>query len=104
MLVVILLSLMPLSVKDLLGTRGEYHKWGHRFVFAVGALLLCLLRRQPHEKLVVAALAFGLAASIEAAQVLLFREDFEWRDLGSDALGILIGGSLAILIDNKRPD
>jgi hypothetical protein len=83
------LSLMPLSVKRTIGATGVLHNAGHLAAFAITGILF-LQWKQPDRFqpwLLWPLMAFAFA--LETAEAVLFRNVFEWRDIGTDTLGLL---------------
>jgi hypothetical protein len=83
------ISLMPLSVKRSIGTTGVLHNGGHLAAFAITGILFLQWKQpdrfQPWLLWPLAAFAFAL----ESAEAVLFHNALEWRDIGTDSLGLL---------------
>jgi hypothetical protein len=88
MLLVGVLSLLPTHFKNAIGTTGILHPWGHIGLFAV-ALVVRWPRSAPLILRAVLLACFGFC--LEFGQHTLFRNRFEWRDVGLDAFGVTIG-------------
>ena len=103
LLFIITLSLIPLELKNELGTTGKLHQLGHYGVFLITAALLCWDVESLSRKLLRCSGAFALGFSLELLEMLFYRNRFEWTDVGSDSLGILSGCFLVILLQVLAP-
>lgn len=84
------LSLLPLDLKYALGTKGALHDAGHLAAFAVTALLYLNWRRPPLGRIWIGWPIAAFAVALEAAQTTFFGNQFEWRDIVTDLLGIAL--------------
>jgi VanZ family protein len=94
-------SLLPLRAKQYLGTAGRYHSCGHIVLFALPAFALSSAWKRTTAKLTVVASVAILAILLELAQTMLYGSAFEWYDLGTDTLGIVIGSVLSTLLKSS---
>jgi hypothetical protein len=83
------LSVVPLWVKRAIGANGVLHNAGHLAAFAVTGILFLQCKRPDRFQgwLLWPLVAFAFA--LEWAEAVLFRNVFEWRDVGIDTLGLL---------------
>jgi glycopeptide antibiotics resistance protein len=95
---VTVLSLLPLKIKQAIGTQGALHNWAHCLVFVVTAVLLGWRANRVSSQLVRFAIALGFAISLEGLQTILYGNSFEWWDLYFDSLGALMGCVLTISV------
>ena len=103
LLFIIALSLIPLELKNELGTTGKLHQLGHYGAFLITAALLCWDANSLSRKLLRCSGAFALGFALEALEVLFYRNRFEWTDIGTDSLGILSGCLLVIVLQALAP-
>jgi VanZ family protein len=92
---VLLISLLPLPLKDSLKTHGRFHNGAHFCAFLITVLLVCRGRSNASITASVAG-AIGLAFFIEGAQTAIYHNDFEWSDVLIDSLGAAAGGLLLL--------
>lgn len=92
---VLLISLLPLPLKDSLKTHGRFHNSAHFCAFLITVLLVCRGRSNAWIAASVAG-AIGLAFFIEGAQTAIYHNDFEWSDVLIDSLGAAAGGLLLL--------
>ena len=103
LLLIIALSLIPLDLKNELGTTGKLHQLGHYGAFLITAALLCWDANSLSHKILRCSGAFALGFTLEALEVLFYRNRFEWADVGTDSLGILSGCLFVILLKALAP-
>jgi VanZ family protein len=102
-LFVIGLSLSPFDIKERLHTTGDLHDPGHYVAFAVTAGLLRGLQATFVRTVAVAVGAWSLGVIIEALQWTVYENALEWRDLGVNAIGVIIGTFIMYAVDVLRP-
>ena len=94
---VLLISLLPLPLKDFLKTHGRFHNGAHFCAFLIMALLVC--RGGSKARIAPSCVSvIGLAFLIEGAQTAFYHNDFEWSDILIDSLGAVTGGVLFFAI------
>ncbi|MDQ2901393.1 MAG: VanZ family protein [Acidobacteriota bacterium] len=96
------LSLLPVSLKDSLHTTGVLHWWGHLAIFAITAMLFRRMRARTLEQISRAVALFFFGVLLEFLQHAIYGNQFEWRDVGTDALGILLGFLIASLAESGK--
>jgi VanZ family protein len=94
---VLLISLLPLPLKDFLKTHGRFHNGAHFCAFLITVLVVCWGRSKTWITGSCAG-AIGFAFLIEGAQTAIYHNDFEWRDILIDSLGAVAGGVLFLAI------
>lgn len=85
------ISMMPLRLKDRVGTTGVLHLPGHFTIFLITAVLVCRNATSSGSRLLrcIGVCCFG--ATIEILEWAAYHHRMEWRDVLVDALGALIG-------------
>jgi hypothetical protein len=84
------LSLAPFGIKEVLGTRGPFHNFGHFLVFLVtGAMVLI---DAPARKSRIRRFAFVIlfSAATEGLESVVYSNIFEWRDFLIDCTAIAV--------------
>jgi VanZ family protein len=90
---VLLVSLLPLPLKQSLQTHGRFHNAAHFFAFLITVLLICWNKRSNAWVAAACAGAMVIAFFIEGAQTALYHNLFEWDDVLVDSLGTVTGGA-----------
>ena len=93
------ISLMPLGFKNALGTTGQYHAWGHFFVFLLTAVLVSWNSKSLALRIVSGAFALAFGILLEGLERVVYHNTFEWKDVLMDGLGVLAG----LLLVNAFP-
>ena len=78
------------------------HHWGHVFAFFIMTVLLGWTARTLARCGIAAAGAFLVAFVCELLEVAFYHPNFEWRDIGTDTIGIVVGLVLLIVIRHRR--
>ena len=95
--VVLTVSLLPPPDKIRLHSKGRLHDAGHMLAFAalafVAAKISTVFRKRFQASMGLLALSFA----IEGIEHLIWLSPFEWRDVFTDAIGIIGGLLLALL-------
>jgi hypothetical protein len=96
-LLLVALSLAPVHVKLILGTMGPFHAVGHLLAFGITTFLCLAKTRIAGLRITCALLLLALSALLEVLEAVLYRNPFEWGDLGLDTLAVtaVLGGFLA---------
>lgn len=100
-LLIVLVSIAPLSVKEQLHTTGRLHYIGHFGVFAVTALLALWNVRSRRGQILCAVLVAMLGVAVELAEAVHYQGFLEKRDLAVDWLGVAVGCAVAGLLSRK---
>jgi hypothetical protein len=101
-LLIVALSLAPLRFKQLIGTTGAWHSWGHFFAFFIMVMLLSWNARAWSSCAIAAGATFLAAVVCEKLEVALYHPRFEWRDLWTDTAGLVAGLAVLTLIQYRR--
>ncbi len=101
-LVIVVLSLVPIRVKDLLHTRGHWHFAFHFAAFFASAVLFCWSSRGRRNRATLSSGLFLLALTVEWLEVVLYHARFEWEDVAMDAAGVIAGWLVAEAWRNGR--
>ena len=96
-LIVTALSLAPLEVKELIGTTGKLHNFGHFAVFLITAMTMCWGVAGIKGKSRRAMWALYFAVTLELLETVFYTSYLEWRDIALDASGILTGLAITIV-------
>jgi hypothetical protein len=108
-------SLAPESVKEwirlraglrfglALGSGGRAHDLYHMLAFALPAYLAGRLNATLLHRLCWYALGAASGFALECFQRLFYGAPMEWRDVGSDALGVGVGALIAQFLAMTRP-
>jgi VanZ family protein len=97
------LSLAPFEVKQRLGTNGRFHQLGHVATFALTGLIVCWTAASIQQRLWRLAAICCFAVCMEALETAIYRNGYEWRDVGLDAAGAALGALFAIIRTLCRP-
>jgi hypothetical protein len=84
-------SLAPTSLKWRVGTMGPLHNWVHFLAFFVTGVLLCWNAGWFSSWLLRCFAGVGIAAFLEGMETIVYHNPFEWHDLRTDCLGIVLG-------------
>ncbi|HXR78532.1 MAG TPA: hypothetical protein VN737_21315 [Bryobacteraceae bacterium] len=84
-------SLAPTSLKWRVGTMGPLHNWDHFLAFFVTGVLLCWNAGRVSSWLLRCLAGIAIAAILEGMEAVVYHNPFEWRDLRTDSLGIVLG-------------
>ncbi len=100
-LAVWVVSLLPLQ--QTLGSGSD--KLHHLLAYAglMIAWRLAIPSHQPRRQLMMAIALIGMGLAIEFAQGLTPYRYFEWADAFANALGVLVGWTISIVIQKLRP-
>ncbi|HMF74273.1 MAG TPA: hypothetical protein VK604_01290 [Bryobacteraceae bacterium] len=98
LLIITCLSLFPLKLKVHLGTVGPWHNTGHLLVFVLTTVLACWTVSGIYARLLCCIGVAGIAMTLEWLETLRYHNPYEWRDVGSDTAGILIGFLVMLLL------
>jgi len=90
------ISLAPTSLKWRMGTMGSLHTWGHFVTFLVTGALLCWNAGGVLSWLRRCLAGVAIAAVLEGFEVAVYHSTFEWRDLRTDCLGVVLGAMAAV--------
>lgn len=91
LVVVVCVSLSPFEVKSHIHSTGRYHNFYHLIAFLGSMILLGWNARSLTGRLSAALAVVGIAFGTEFLERVQFRNPFEWRDIGSDCTGVLLG-------------
>ena len=98
--VVTLISFLPHHGKQELHTKGRLHPWGHLLAFGGIGFTLVRSARSLEMRIFLLLLSGAFALTLEFAQQMRYGMGMEWRDVGVDCLGVVLGGAVAILADH----
>ena len=96
------LSLAPYDVKLRLGTNGRFHELGHLAIFAVTSVIVCWAAATARQMLPRFLAICCFAILMEALETAIYRNAYEWRDVGVDVLGAALGVFCALMRTNYR--
>ena len=91
---VVLLSMLPLPVKNSLRTHGRFHYFAH---FASFLVTVCVAGWRKNNFVWIATSclgAIGLGLFVECTQTAVYGNDFEWDDVTVDSLGAMTGAAI----------
>lgn len=88
---IVVISVVPMSIKARISSKGKIHLIEHVAAFGLIFLLLTWGRASRPRGLAaaVALLAFGF--TMEMVQTRVYRIHFEWWDFSADAVGVALG-------------
>jgi VanZ family protein len=89
---VLLVSLLPLPLKQSLQTHGRFHNTAHFLAFLITVLLVCWNKGSNAGVAVACTGAIVVAFFTEGAQTAIYHNLFEWDDVLVDSLGAITGG------------
>jgi uncharacterized membrane protein len=97
-------SFLPPADKRRLHSEGRFHSWGHLAVFCVVGFVAARTAHSLWARIAVfsAAIAFGFA--IEYGEHCVFGSPLEWKDVLVDALGVIGGTLIAMVVAPRRLD
>jgi hypothetical protein len=97
-------SFLPVAGKRALHTEGRWHASLHLVVFCVVGLVALRTARSLTGRIVTftGAVLFGFL--IEEGEHLVYGGGMEWKDVLADAIGVVFGALLAMLIAARQPD
>lgn len=90
------MSLAPTSLKWRMGTMGPLHTWDHFLAFFVAGALLCWNAGSFSSLLLRCLAGVAIAAVLEGMEAAVYHNPFEWRDLRTDWLGVVLGAAATI--------
>lgn len=99
--ILVTVSLMPDSVKYELGTKGAFHYIEHLIVFAITGLLFCWKSSSLNWRLACAVGGCSVALALEALEMIVYGNHFEWPDAWINCLGVMLGFAIAGLVRKK---
>ena len=99
LLMMVALSVIPLSFKLKLHTTGHYHDFGHYFVFLITAVMACQLARRFAGRLFVFFVVLAVALIQEWLENHMYHAGYEWKDVVTDLAGIVTGFALVTLAE-----
>jgi hypothetical protein len=73
---------------------GPLHTWGHFVAFLVTGALLCWNAEDFSSWFSRCLAGIAIAAVLEGLEVAVYHGTFEWRDLGTDCLGVVLGAAV----------
>jgi hypothetical protein len=85
------LSLLPLSTKQAIGTTGRLHHIGHIIAFVILMYTWGSDALTPRGIVKRAIMLAGTAILLESAQTVIYGNPFEFYDLLNDGVGIILG-------------
>ncbi len=101
-MLVVALSISPLSFKLRLHTIGVYHNIGHYLVYLLTGVLLWLIAERWYWRLLHFVLGMAVALGQEWAENRLYHAGFEWTDVRMDLAGLVTAYALMVLIVSLR--
>ncbi len=102
LVVLVCLSLSPFEVKQHLHSMGRFHIVYHLVAFVITTILLVLNARTLAGRALAIAIAVCLAFGTELLEYMHFTNPFEWQDVLTDCLGILLGLMLLWIVGTLR--
>jgi len=90
------LSMLPLGIKNQIGTTGHLHNIGHVLAFTITGMLLTWKAESSFLRLMLACVALLIGFGLELLEHAVYKDLFEWSDVLLDAIGTLI--ALAIVL------
>jgi hypothetical protein len=103
-LLVIAVSITPLSFKLRLHTTGVYHNLGHYVVYTFTGIFLWIVAKRWLGRILAFAFGVALALGQEWAENRLYHAGFEWKDVKNDIAGLVTGFALMLLITALTDD
>jgi hypothetical protein len=100
-LAVAIVSFLPGNDKYFLHTHGRYHSWGHLLAFSVIGFGVARIAHSFRGRVLFLFSALLLGLAIEYVEHVAYRNPLEWKDVLVDALGVLCGTLLAILMAHE---
>ena len=97
LLLVMAVSISPLSFKLKLHTTGGYHDFGHYCVYGLTGIILWLAADSWVGRIVTFLMGATLAFGQEWLENHMYHAGFEWKDVGSDLAGLVSGYALMLL-------
>lgn len=97
LLVITAISIAPLSAKIFLHTVGQWHDYGHLFVFFTTEMLVLFNAPRVSMRVFRTSLILCFCAVLELMQAIGYHNRFEWHDLWVDYLAIFCSWA-AILV------
>jgi hypothetical protein len=98
LVLVMAVSVSPLSFKLKLHTIGVYHDIGHYAVYTLTGILLWIVVKHWYWRIPTFAGGLGLAFGQEWLENRLYHAGFEWKDVGTDLAGLVTGFALMLLV------
>jgi hypothetical protein len=98
MILLIGLSVSPLSFKLKLHTVGPYHDFGHYIVYLLTAILICQVAKRFGGRVAGFFFALALALGQEWLENQMYHAGYEWKDVATDMAGTLSGFALVTLM------
>lgn len=91
LLFVTALSVAPFAVKYEFGTKGHFHDFGHFSIFVITVALFCWGEKGITPKFLRFLAACGFGILLEALEMAIYHNRFEWHDIAVDVAGAVIG-------------
>lgn len=101
LLIILVISVMPLGMKNSLHTVGRLHDALHFLAFFIAAFLMTLGAPGWRSRLMRGMAAFIFALTTEYLERTLYLHVFEWGDVRIDALGIVAGLLVSSLLGGR---
>ena len=98
LVLVMAVSISPLSFKLRLHTTGVYHNIGHYVVYVITGILFWLITKSAYGKVFAFVLGVALAFGQEWIENKMYHAGFEWKDVGTDLAGLVSGFALMLLV------
>ena len=102
MLVVLFLCMMPMSLKDAMGTTGQFHYAGHFFTFVITALIFCRGAKDMQSSLLRAGAAVAVGVITEILERIGYHHRLEKRDIAVDTLGVIVGLLITLYFSQRE--
>jgi len=96
--ILVAVSIFPVSFKLKLHTSGVFHDVGHYLVFAFTAMFLWMITEGPLARVLGFVGGAVFSFSQEWAENRLYHAGFEWKDVGNDLAGLVSGFALMVLL------
>ncbi len=96
------LALLPEPLKSRSATRGRTHRVVHVIAFFVASFTLGLASDRRRIQLLFCAGALLLGIALEALQVASYRNRLEFRDIGDDAIGAILGFTIRQIVPRRQ--
>src|SRR3954447_7238697 len=84
-------SLLPLRIKNAVGTTGAFHGLGHLTAFALIAAITVNLAQNFTRVVTLCLAVLSYAVVLEMLEALVYGSPFELYDVRTDAIGIIFG-------------
>jgi hypothetical protein len=100
----IALSISPLSFKLRIHSQGAFHDFGHYTVYGATAILLWVMTKRTLSRFLAFAGGVGFAFGQEWIENVIYHAGFEWNDVRTDLAGLASGLFLVILVTTLMSD